>query len=188
MRSRQAALCQVDIRAGFVLGSHSAVGLSIYKVTEYALRAGVDGCVASLGALKRHLDPVLAAVSPVDEGALVGRQVPAARDGRVAQIRLVASLCAGRVARVVFEDEAGQLLVVADGGVLLRRRAEAAQDELDGGRLDGALRTARLLLAVRGGGSGRRRRGLVVNPVAKQLVGRRQGRVLAGAAGWRPRA
>lgn len=80
---------------------------------------------------------MLAAVGAVDQGALLGREVPAAREGGIAQLRLVPPLGRGGFSRVVFEDEAGEGFVVGDGGVLLRRRAVAAQDELDGGRLDG---------------------------------------------------
>lgn len=109
-------------------------------MSQDALRAGVDGSVACLGAFKGDFDPVLTAIGVVNEGSFFGRQVSSPRKGRVPEIRLVSTLCGWGVARVVFKDEAGEVFVVRDGCVLLVRVAVASQNKLDWCGLESALR------------------------------------------------
>lgn len=101
-------------------------------MAQDGLWAGEDGGVRGLLRLERDLDPMLAAVCPVDPGALLGRQDAPAREGRVAQLGLIPTDLVGRVARVILADAPGNVLVAVDGGVLLVDVFEAAQDNLGG--------------------------------------------------------
>lgn len=177
----------VNIGASFVLGRGvSSVRLSIHQVSQYPLRAGIDGRLASLAASECDLDPVLSTICPVHQRSLVCGQGPASREGRVSKLRLVPALSRRRLAGVIFEDGTSQPFVSRDGSVLLGGRSVTAEDNLDGGRRDGSLGGCLLLhhAAVltldgrRGSGSG-----LVVNPVAKELVCGGEGGILAASGG-----
>lgn len=132
----------VDVGDGLVLdGREATIMLGVYKVALDRLRAGVDGRVGGLGALERHLDPVVTAVSPIDLDFLLLRQRPAAGEGGLAQVALVPAQLCWWLAGVVFADVAGNVLVVVDCRILVQRRAVAAEDDFGRLRLEeGALR------------------------------------------------
>jgi hypothetical protein len=75
----------LDIRAGLILGGrNSSVWLSVNKMSQNPLRAGKCCSFGSFSALEGNFDPMISAISTVHQGSLVGCEVAASREGRIA--------------------------------------------------------------------------------------------------------
>jgi hypothetical protein len=75
----------INIRASLILGRrNSSVWLSVDKMSQDPLRAGKSCGFSSFSALEGDLDPVVSAVRTVHHGSLIGCEVTASRERRIA--------------------------------------------------------------------------------------------------------